>query len=362
MEVICRPVLKLLPTQCDRDAFVSLVDCHESQTTGRIADAYHFFERLLSKANKDELDKLLQVVTSKLVFVSITLASDDNAYLIFESLNFKGMPLTQADLIRNYFLMRIHRRKQETVYSHFWEPMQVALGDNQTEFIRHYLMMENGQFVKKDEVYSTLKTATETCTEDQILAYLTELKRFSTYYVKLLKPETEENSAIRKRLVALNRLEVTTAYPFLLKLYAEHSLGTISTDDLIQILGLLETFVIRRYICGVPSHGLNKFFPTLYAQAIAIGSLTEGCKQTLSSFACPRDAVFKDALLIRAIYGTGERLARARHVLESIEDSFCHKEGVSLAALQVEHIMPQTLTVSVAKIRAGESAESEQGS
>ena len=38
--------------------------------------------------------------------------ADDNPYLVFESLNAKGRPLTQADLIRNYFFMRIHVDEQ----------------------------------------------------------------------------------------------------------------------------------------------------------------------------------------------------------------------------------------------------------
>ena len=56
--------------------------------------------------------------------VSIVLDNDDNPYLVFESLNAKGRPLTQADLIRNYFFMRIHFEKQNEVYTRYWQPME----------------------------------------------------------------------------------------------------------------------------------------------------------------------------------------------------------------------------------------------
>ena len=45
--------------------------------------------------------------------VSITLGDDDNEYRIFESLNWKGAPLSQADLLRNYFFMRIPADQQQ---------------------------------------------------------------------------------------------------------------------------------------------------------------------------------------------------------------------------------------------------------
>ncbi len=84
------------------------------------------------------------------------LDADDNPYLVFESLNAKGRPLTQADLIRNYFFMRVHVDKQDEVYNDFWFPMQTALGESLTEYIRHFLMRE-GNIIKQGEVYYALK-------------------------------------------------------------------------------------------------------------------------------------------------------------------------------------------------------------
>ena len=60
------------------------------------------------------------IVAAGLVLVSIVLDPDDNPHLIFESLNAKGEPLTQADLIRNFFFMRIHANTQEKVFEAHW--------------------------------------------------------------------------------------------------------------------------------------------------------------------------------------------------------------------------------------------------
>ncbi len=157
---------KLLPTQVDREEFKMILDKGEPRTGG-ISNCYSFFDRQLKKGQV-ELAALSKVIITRLSVVSIVLDPDDNPHLVFESLNAKGHPLTQADLIRNYFFMRIHASDQESVYREFWLPMQEALGENSTEFIRHFLM-KNGSIVKQGDVYFTLK---DRVGQDDALNYL----------------------------------------------------------------------------------------------------------------------------------------------------------------------------------------------
>ncbi len=132
--------LKLLPTQFDRTAFHALIEGKAENGNGtQIIRAYQYFGRQFKK-NDFDIAKFKKIVTNYLSLVSIVLDPDDNPHLVFESLNAKGRPLTQSDLIRNYFFMRIHVDQQDKEYSHFWQPMQLALGENLTEYIRHFLM------------------------------------------------------------------------------------------------------------------------------------------------------------------------------------------------------------------------------
>src|SRR6185437_6666942 len=116
---------------------------------------YQFFDRKLKQVEL-EPEKLKKIITSYFSVVSIVLDADDNPYLIFESLNAKGRPLAQADLIRNYFFMRMHPREQEKYYAAYWKPMQERLGEDLTEFIRHFLMKDS-LIVKQGDVYLVLK-------------------------------------------------------------------------------------------------------------------------------------------------------------------------------------------------------------
>jgi uncharacterized protein with ParB-like and HNH nuclease domain len=335
-------VYKLLPTQPDRPAFCALMDAAQPPKGASLTLAYEFFERRLRLDPAVGLERLYTVIRSHLVLVSIVLDKDDNPYLIFESLNAKGQPLTQADLIRNFFFMRIHVNVQEKAYAEHWEPMQNRLGDNLTEYIRHFLMRD-GKIVRQSDVYYTLKETAEERSHDDLIGYLHEVAAFSHYYAKLLRPQEEHSARIRDRVDRLNRYEATTAYPFLLNVYHDYERKKLPEADFAAILDVLESFLIRRFICGVATSGLTKIFPALYAQAQRGTSLVEGVKQVLRDKSFPRDQQFKEQFVTAKVYG-GDRSAKAKLILERLELSFEHKEPVDPEALTIEHVMPRTPT------------------
>jgi uncharacterized protein with ParB-like and HNH nuclease domain len=254
-------VFKLLPANADRSTFCALMDGSPVSTDCQLVKGFEFFVKKLRLNNDLDLEKLYTIVGKSLVLVSIVLdVNADNPFLIFESLNAKGRALSQADLIRNFLFMRIHLNRQEDVFEKHWRPMQQELGDDLTEFIRHYLMRE-GRVIKQGDVYLTLKESVESQGDvNDDIAYLAELARFATYYSKLLDPTTETRNALAVRLSRLNRIEATTAYPFLLNVYDDLVMNRLSEGDFAAILDTLETFLIRRFVCGLPTNSLSKIF------------------------------------------------------------------------------------------------------
>ncbi|MDI6800548.1 MAG: DUF262 domain-containing protein [Thermodesulfovibrionales bacterium] len=332
---------KFQPTQIDRNSFRGIIASEISMSDGQILSAYKFFEKKFRQTDID-IQILKKTITNNLSIVSIVLDPDDNPHLVFESLNAKGRPLTEADLIRNYFFMRIHIDEQENIYSKYWKPMQEALSDYLTEFIRHYLMRD-GKIVKQTDVYFSLK---DIVNQGNALDYLKDLLKFSGYYERLLYPEKEDNIEIRKLLSRLNRFEVNTAYPFLLNCYDDYNQSKISAVEFSNILKTIENFLIRRFICNVPTHGLNKIFPALYRNIKnkGVSTLFEGLQKELQTRGYPKDIEFKSRLIDAKLYGAGDRAIKTKLILESIEESYGHKEQVSFDTLSIEHIMPQTLT------------------
>jgi uncharacterized protein with ParB-like and HNH nuclease domain len=336
---------KLQPTQIDRGVFYKIIRSEPQENENSILECYRFFEkRIQLRRPLLDLQKIKNIICNNLSLVSVVLSADDDPYLVFESLNAKGRPLSQADLIRNYFFMKIHVDSQESVHTKYWKPMEELLKDDLTEFIRHYLT-KSGIEVKKSEIYFEIKDRINT---NDALAYLEDIHIFSQYYSKLLNPSLESQETVRKYLDRLNRLDVSTVYPFLLNCYDDWHKDRLKEEEFIAVLQILENFLIRRFVCNVQTRGLNRIFAVLYSQVskstdLASDSFVERLKLTLQNRDYPKNWEFRSRLLDVKLYGQN-RSEKCKLILESIEESFRHKEQVSFGKLTIEHIMPQTLT------------------
>jgi uncharacterized protein with ParB-like and HNH nuclease domain/uncharacterized protein YecA (UPF0149 family) len=330
---------KLLPTsKQDRYAFIELIKGN-SDINSPLNDCYKFFKH---KINKFEVEKLYGIIINNLSIVSIALTANDNPYVVFEGLNAKGLALTQADLIRNYFFMRIDLAQQDEIYKDYWLPMQESFEDKLTEFMRNYLSSD-GVSVKKDEVYLVLKKKVDN--HKDAFAELKRIKDFSNYYNKIIFPEKEKSTDIREMLVRINRLGFTVVYPFLLNCYFHYS-GTkeITEREFIEVLKILENFLIRRFVCNMPTHGLNKLFPALYTNSIKASlNFIDGLKIYLLSQKYPKDSDFRYSLKESTLYTKGDN-SITRLILETLEDKFNNGEQHSFTDISIEHIMPQNLS------------------
>src|SRR5208283_5661394 len=140
--------------------------------------------------------KLRDIIVNNLILVNIDVGEHENPYLIFESLNATGTPLTQADLIRNYIFMKIpEESKQKELYRLYWRPMETALGDNLKVFFWQYSKIE-GTFVKWSRTYNNMKMELETVDSETVEKKLARLNTYSKFYLNLIAPENEKNSSI----------------------------------------------------------------------------------------------------------------------------------------------------------------------
>ncbi len=330
---------KLLSSQKDRETLKNLIGRGKVDEDSLLVHAYKYFYERIRRSN--DYKSYRNIITHYLYVVSITLDQDDNPYLVFESLNAKGKPLTQADLIKNHLFMRIQQKEQEVQYKECWFPMEQALGEKLTEFIRHFLMRE-GDIVKNSEVYDRFK---DSLGKDDARDYLTKLAEFGTNYQKLLEPDFETHAGLQKQLRRINRIEVTTAYPLLLKFYDYIDSGIMTKEQFVLSLEILENYLIRRYIMGIATNQLNKIFPVLIS-AVKQRSGEEIAKATaefLTTKGYPKDSDIVRDITERKMYGGGDRQLKTKFILESIEESFNHKERINLDNLTIEHIMPKTL-------------------
>jgi uncharacterized protein with ParB-like and HNH nuclease domain len=355
--------LKLLPTQADRLVFRSLVLGQPKDESHLMVQAYKFFGTVLRDRdlNDDPIDfgKLFNTVVSSLQVVMINLGESDDPYLIFESLNYKGEPLTQGDLVRNYVLMRFNHSlepggEQEAVYLEIWKPLEDSLGIALPEFLRHYGMTE-GEDIKTGGIYAALKNRLSGLTAPEVKEKLREMLRYGHFYEIFLNPDRTPSANLRGRLATLLSLNMTTAYPLLLRLFDAHEAERITEGDLLTCLDMIISFSVRRAACNVPSNSYMKIF-LQWARNFTSDRVADWLFEQMiagtSTRRWPSDAEFRTALLTQPQYGKKS----TRHLLVALEESHGHKERVDLAAVTIEHVLPQTLT-EIWRIELGGDAE-----
>ena len=332
---------KMMPTQVDRNAFLKVIEGQGHEADGQIGQAWKYLEKKVRTSNFD-IENIKKILTQKFSVVSITLDTDDNPYLVFESLNAKGRSLSQADLIKNYFFMRIHVSKQDEIYSKLWEPMQNNLRDDLSEFIRHYMMRHGGN-VRQTDVYYALK---DEVSPDNTIDYLNSLNEYSMYYRNMKYPENISDKDLRVRFERLNRIEVTTAYPLILYVYGEFAHNNISKEQFCEVIDVIENYLIRRFVCDYKTNTLNKTFGAAYAFISKYNNdeIVNAVKEYLSTKGYPKDSEFTERFMTTKLYGGGDRQQKTKFILASLEKSFEHKEIVQMDNLTIEHVMPQTLS------------------
>lgn len=109
--------IKLVPIENDRIAYDKIFNGEdELDEDSKITRNFrHFYDKLTRKPQQLTFDNLLDAV-EHLQIISIELDADDDAQLIFESLNSTGLALTEADKIRNYLLMSLTAEEQQLCF------------------------------------------------------------------------------------------------------------------------------------------------------------------------------------------------------------------------------------------------------
>ncbi len=353
---------KILPTvkYGDRAAYCAILKGGSvSPNQSKIPTAFQFFETELTTRLSDGLnpEKFLQVIISAFQVVFVNLDQKESPYRIFESLNAKGKPLTQADLVRNYVAMKLPAARQERVFTESWSRVEELLQETRTvgrlteltAFLRHYLAMRTGVLCDEKHVYARFRDRAEKefAETGAFEKELETIARFAAHYDKLLRPEKFENKSIVRALTRLNSLEVSTGYPFLLKASEALSNGQLSAVQFNQALETLENYMVRRYLVGEPQSYLNRMFPILWNET-RLDDLAGSLKQSLARRNYPTNTKVLRAVETRRLYDKSEHNRRRTSlVLESINRKLSEGSGgytVLDSAPTIEHIMPQTLS------------------
>lgn len=339
---------KLILSQTDKSSLMNLIDQQPppKEKALRIEGNFTRFQEWIQGASKD-LEALCKGL-AKLVIVDISLNRDqDNPQLIFESMNSTGRELSQADLIRNFILMGLEPQLQTCLYEQYWRPMEVDFGQEAyttffDTFMRHYLTVKTGDIPNVSKVYEAFKGFSRTPQAGSVEQLVADLRNFAGYYCAMALG-AEEDQSLKPVFHDIRELKVEVAYPLLLELYHDYRNNIFSKDELIQAARLVESYVFRRAVCGIPTNSLNRTFARFCRDLKKdryIESIQAQFRLLPSYRRFPSDEEFKRELKTKDLYN----FRSCSYWLRRLENHG-RKERVPVDDYTIEHILPQNETL-----------------
>ena len=210
---------KVWPTNVDRATFSGVMTLGSAEEirqafgakkngrTGHlIPDAYLFFHETIEEwVDRDNrlnprFGALLEMIRQYVHVVIIDLSQQDDAQVIFETLNARGTPLLPADLVKSFWLHEADRNGAdiEKLYEKYWKPLddaasywrkKVLQGRQQRPqidlFLQHYLTMRTRDEVPVSHIYDVFRDWAAENPGVQALEHLSDLAKYAEIYRRL---------------------------------------------------------------------------------------------------------------------------------------------------------------------------------
>lgn len=350
--------IKLKQVETDWEAYKNIIlsdQLSEKEKNSAVYRNYKFFAERLSDLKKKgvDLSSLIKNGLDKFSVITIQLQPEKNPWEnpqeIFESMNSLGKPLSLADLVRNYLLLGLDADTQSFLYNQYWLHIEKVIPGKVSMFIRDYMQAhETRPFLKAaesnyKELYRLFKSIFANSNAKELLKDLSESATIYAYIVLGVSSGCKE---IDSEINDINRLNVTTAYSFLLSLIREWKRNQFTDKDIAEILSAFRIYCMRKRLIALAA-AENKNFPMLTAKLDELKASSDK-RMTMfsilssqeSNLRLPNDVEISRYMETMNFYN----FRYCRFYLSLIEESITKsRPNLNDENLQVEHIMPHTL-------------------
>lgn len=335
------------------------LDALHGTKSARISEAYEYYTNVL-KAPETDLAAIYRGVSQlRLVEISLDRALDD-PQVVFESINSTGVRLTPGDLVRNYLLMGLPEQDQTRLYQDYWSKIETlfrgadgSIVDTALNmFLRDYIALKQNftQETQIPRIYEQFKKLANNiatgATMCELERRLDEMLRFARYYAawdrRIEAPTAKLTEAVRN----LRRQGNTTGM-IVMRLFDLYESGALPEQDFVLALRLIESYLVRHVVCG---HSIRSYWRIFAAMTIEVDEKepAKTLNNTLAKergsygfWTFPSDEAFGKALRETEIYLSSRII---KDLLDRLENDG-EGEPSPVGDYEIEHIMPQSLTV-----------------
>ena len=365
---------KIWPSIYDRDAFRHAVKndmSTEEYKKSRIVQAHDYFigktDQWLDRFEEEngqrlEAAKALErMVSQGIELAVIDLRQIDDPHIIFETLNARGTPLLPSDMIKNQILYKAEipidseeeqlppQALQLWNFNDEWWRLETGRGNQRRPridaYLNNWLTLRSGSEIKSHDEFRAFGTyADETekagTTIHQVAA---DINRLGGIYrnIEENNPQSFEQFLYRRQVMGIGGV-----IPVLLWLFS----SDVPQQELTKTLTAIESFIIRRMVCGLGARSYGQFFASLAAELDKHGAHQAGTttvnylkQQTAYATEWPDDQTLLDKFSSEPLYKL-MTAGRLNLILQGIEGDLrtdmAETQDVP-RRLPIEHVMPQ---------------------
>ena len=353
--------IKLVPIENDRIAYDKIFNEEDSfDEDSKVTRNYrHFYDLLTRKPQTLSFDQLLDTI-KRLQIISIELDCDDDAQLIFESLNSTGLALTEADKIRNYLLMSLTPEEQQMCFKNYWQNIEQATENQPTKFLRDYLTIQQQlqRPVRQSNIYYEWKKYMDGHERKEELVKMLD---YAHYYQQVTEAKLS-TAKLSEKMRHICNIETDVTNVFFIQFLRYASANSLSEDEIFKVIDLVENYLARRIVCNMPGNALTQVFCALhkdvlksieeYSSAnVELGNsysdiLAYHIMRRDGNYQLPRDMQFVESIKTRDAYHMLKPFQI--FLFERLENSVYGEYNDVATDMKkkdatIEHIMPQTL-------------------
>ena len=321
-----------------------------NQSNHLMRKTLNFFKKKIDGMDETQMAKFVEHLADCLIFTTITVTKDSNAYSIFETLNARGVKLSVPDLVKNYLFSTIdqnntlHDEEIENLDSK-WVTIVTQLGQHKfSDFIR---VDWNSRYehVAGKELFKRIKEKIND--NSKAREYLNSLLKNSEIYSALRNDSDEfwknhkdglykSDSCLKQYLRTLILFNVVAPLNALLAAFKR-----FSHTDFIKFLGFIETISVRyNFICKKPTNEQHRVYSEVALMISNNENVTPQKTLPILQKIYPSNneflSSFEDSILKVA-----KSEKRARYLIYRIEKSLSSDTIGNFDDLTLEHILPK---------------------
>jgi len=345
---------KLILNEVDNEVYQDLIEGFDEvdekkarrQSHKRLVGAAKYCEKYLSelcirsKDSEEELHAWLDYIETSLKVIVVTAPDDSNAFIIFETLNDRGLELAISDLVKNYLFHKSGEKIEET--KNRWLSMVSALESASDDpltvsYIRHFTMAKYG-LVREKDLFSLLKT--KITSKRASLRFSTELADTVRIYTALLNTDHEYwndySNDVRYSVATFNLLGMTQIRPLLLAILNKFPAKKVSE----AFKKLVAASVRYQMVGGIGGGTLERVYSDT-ARAVAEEKIATPAEVIKAFKGVPSDSAFQSAFSIASV----SKQKIARYYLRELEIELAGDDAETIPdhdtdKVNLEHVLP----------------------